>query len=58
MHGEKNYGPLIQLNFIKWNENFKPRLLISPEVSEQTYLKGEIQFIKTNIVVNSPVIIK
>jgi len=58
LHGEKNYSPLVQLNFIKWNENFKTRLLISLEESGQAYLKGEIQIIKTNIVVNSPVIVK
>jgi hypothetical protein len=56
--GEKNYSPLVQLNFIKWNENFKPRLLISSEEIKQAHLKGEIQIIKTNIIVNSPVIVK
>ena len=56
--GEKNYSPLVLLNFIKWNENFKPRLLISSEEIEQAYLKGEIQIIKTNIIVNSPVIVE
>ena len=56
--GEKNYSPLVQLNFIKWNENFKPQLLVSSEEIEKAYLKGEIQIIKTNIIVNSPVIVK
>src|SRR4051794_985514 len=56
--GEKNYSPLVQLNFIKWNENFIPRLLVSSEEIEQAYLIGEIQIIRTNIIINSPVLVK
>ena len=56
--GEKNYSPLVQLNFIKWNENFVPRLLVSSEEIEHAYLKGEIQIIRTNIIINSPIIVK
>lgn len=56
--GEKNYSPLVHLNFIKWNENFIPRLLVSSEEIEQAYLIGEIQIIRTNIIINSPVMIK
>ncbi len=56
--GEKNYSPLVHLNFIKWNKNFIPRLLVSSEEIEQAYLIGEIQIIKTNIIINSPVIVK
>jgi hypothetical protein len=56
--GEKNYSPLVHLNFIKWNENFIPRLLVSSEEIEQAYLIGEIQIIRTNIIINSPVIVK
>jgi hypothetical protein len=56
--GEKKYSPLVHLNFIKWNENFIPRLLVSSEEIEQAYLIGEIQIIRTNIIINSPVIVK
>ena len=56
--GEKNYSPLVHLNFIKWNKNFIPRLLVSSEEIEQAYLIGEIQIIRTNIIINSPVIVK
>lgn len=56
--GEKNYSPLVHLNFIKWNENFIPRLLVSSEEIEQACLIGEIQIIRTNIIINSPVMIK
>ena len=56
--GEKNYSPLVHLNFIKWNKNFIPRLLVSSEEIEQAYLIGEIQIIRTNIIINSPVMIK
>ena len=55
--GEKNYSPLVQLNFIKWNENFVPRLLVSSEEIDHAYLKGEIQIIRTNIIINSPAIV-
>lgn len=56
--GEKNYSPLVHLNFIKWNENVIPRLLVSSEEIEQAYLIGEIQIIRTNIIINSPVMVK
>ena len=56
--GEKNYSPLVHLNFIKWNENFIPRLLVSSEEIEEAYLIGEIQIIRTNIIINSPIIVK
>src|SRR3954454_8613236 len=56
--GEKNYSPLVHLNFIKWNENFIPRLLVSSEEIEQACLIGEIQIIRTNIIINSPVMVK
>jgi hypothetical protein len=56
--GEKKYSPLVHLNFIKWNENFIPRLLVSSEEIEQAYLIGEIQIIRTNIIINSPVMVK
>jgi len=56
--GEKKYSPLVHLNFIKWNENFTPRLLVSSEEIEQAYLIGEIQIIRTNIIINSPVMVK
>src|SRR6476660_405886 len=56
--GEKNYSPLVHLNFIKWNENVIPRLLVSSEEIEQAYLIGEIQIIRTNIIINSTVMVK
>jgi len=56
--GEKNYSPLVHLNFIKWNENVIPRLLVSSEEIKQAYLIVEIQIIRTNIIINSPVMVK
>lgn len=54
--GDKNYSPLVQLNFIKWNENANPRVLKSSGEIEQAQRNGEIQIIKTNIIINSPAI--
>jgi hypothetical protein len=56
--GDKNYSPLVHLNFIKWNDNSKPRLLNSSEQILQASTSGELQIIKTNVIINSPVIIK
>ncbi len=53
---DKNYSPLVQLNFIKWNENANPRVLKSSGEIEQAQRNGEIQIIKTNIIINSPAI--
>lgn len=56
--GDKNYSPLVQLNFVKWNELSKPRLLNSSEQIKQASKSNELQILKTNIIINSPVIVK
>ena len=54
--GEKDYSPLVQLNFVKWNDDADAKILKSSEEIEQAQIKGEIQIMKTSIVINSPAI--
>lgn len=54
--GEKDYSPLVQLNFVKWNDDADARILKSSEEIEQAQRNGEIQIMKTSIVINSPAI--
>ena len=58
MPGEKDYSPLVQLNFVKWNDDADARILKSSEEIEQAQRNGEIQIMKTSIVINSPAIQK
>ncbi len=52
--GDADYSPLVQLNFVKWNNNTKPTVLKSAEEIERAQIKGEIQISKTDVIVNSP----
>ena len=54
--GEKDYSPLVQLNFVKWTDDADARILKSTEEIEQAQRNGEIQITDTNIVINSPAI--
>lgn len=54
--GEKDYSPLVQLNFVKWTDDADARILKSSEEIEQAQRNGEIQVMKTSIVINSPAI--
>jgi hypothetical protein len=54
--GEKDYSPLVQLNFVKWTDDADARILKSSEEIEQAQRNGEIQIMKTSIVINSPAI--
>ncbi len=56
--GDKYYSPLVQLNFIKWNKNADVRLLKSSKEVEQFAKNGDLQIIKTNIIINSPAVIQ
>jgi hypothetical protein len=56
--GDEHYSPLVQLNFVKWNDGSKPRLLDSSGQIQQASNNGEVQIIKTNIIINSPIIVK
>ena len=54
--GDKGYSPLVQLNLVKWVDNVHARLLKSSQDIEQAQRNGEIQIIKTKIIINSPAI--
>jgi len=54
--GDNGYSPLVQLNFVKWVDNVNARLLKSSQDIEQAQRNGEIQIIKTKIIINSPAI--
>jgi hypothetical protein len=54
--GDKDYSPLVQLNFVKWNDGADARILKSSEEIEQAQRNGEIQIMKIGIIVNSPAI--
>lgn len=54
--GDKGYSPLVQLNFVKWFDAANARLLKSSQEIDQAQRNGEIQIIKTKIIINSPAI--
>jgi hypothetical protein len=54
--GDKGYSPLVQLNLVKWVDTANARLLKSSQDIEQAQRNGEIQIIKTKIIINSPAI--
>jgi hypothetical protein len=62
--GEKNYTPLVQLNFVKWNSNSSftstvtVRELKSVDEIMAAQKNGELTIAKTNIVINSPAVIR
>jgi len=54
--GDKDYSPLWQTNFVKWNDNATARELKSVEEIMTAQNNGEIDITETNIIVNSPAI--
>ena len=62
--GDKNYTPLVQLNFVKWNSNSSftstvtVRELKSVDEIMAAQKNGEITIAKTNIVINSPAVVR
>ena len=54
--GDKDYSPLWQTNFVKWNDNATARELKSVEEIMTAQNSGELIITETNIVVNSPAI--
>jgi hypothetical protein len=62
--GDKNYTPLVQLNFVKWNSNSSStstvtvRELKSVDEIMAAQKNGELTIAKTNIVINSPVVVR
>lgn len=62
--GDKNYTPLVQLNFVKWNSNSSTsstvtvRELKSVDEIMAAQKNGELTIAKTNIVINSPAVVR
>ena len=56
MPGEKDYSPLVQLNFVKWNPTAKPTVLKSVAEIMNAEKNRQITIINTNIVINSPLV--
>ena len=54
--GDKDYSPLWQTNFVKWNDNVTPRELKSVEDIMTAQKYGELTITETNIIVNSPAV--
>jgi hypothetical protein len=54
--GDKDYSPLWQTNFVKWNNNATARELKSVEEIVAAQNNGELIITETNIIVNSPAI--
>ena len=62
--GDKNYTPLVQLNFVKWNSNSSftstvtVRELKSVDEIIAAQKNGELTISKTNIVINNPAVVR
>lgn len=54
--GDKDYSPLWQTNFVKWNDNATARELKSVEEIIAAHKNGQLIITETNIIVNSPAI--
>jgi hypothetical protein len=59
--GDKNYSPLVQLNFVKWNSNSSTSTVVARELKSVNEImaaqkNSELTIAKTNIVINSPAI--
>ena len=54
LNGDSDYTPLVQVNFVKWNNNTNPVILKSADEVYKAQQSGTIQILKTNVIVNSP----
>ncbi len=54
--GDRDYSPIWQTNFVKWNDNATERELKSVEEIIAAQKNGELTITETNIIVNSPAI--
>ena len=59
--GDKNYTPLVQLNFVKWNSNSSTSTVVARELKSVNEImaaqkNSELTIAKTNIVINSPAV--
>jgi hypothetical protein len=54
--GDKDYSPIWETNFVKWNDNATARELKSVEEIVAAQENGELTITETNIIVNSPAV--
>jgi hypothetical protein len=59
--GDKNYSPIVQLNFVKWNSNSSTSTVVPRELKSVNDImaaqkNSELTIAKTNIVINSPTV--
>jgi hypothetical protein len=54
--GDKDYSPLWQTNFVKWDDSATARELKSVEEIMTAQKNGELNITETNIIVNSPAV--
>ncbi len=54
--GDKDYSPLWQTNFVKWNDNATAGELKSVEEIMAAHKNGELTITETNIIINSPAV--
>jgi hypothetical protein len=59
--GDKNYSPIVQLNFVKWNSNSSTSTVVARELKSVNEImaaqkNSELTIAKTNIVINSPAV--
>ncbi|MFL6435632.1 MAG: hypothetical protein ACJ71O_18110 [Nitrososphaeraceae archaeon] len=60
--GDKNYTPLVQLNFVKWNSNNSSTfIVVARELKSVNEImaaehNGDLSVAKTNIIINSPAV--
>jgi hypothetical protein len=52
--GDKGYSPIVQLNFVSWNENATAIELKSEEEILNVQNNSELDVTRTNILINSP----
>ena len=54
--GDRGYSPIVQLNFVKWNESQTPAELKSVNEIKAAESIGRLTIVRTNILINSPAI--
>jgi hypothetical protein len=54
--GDKDYSPIWESNFVRWNDNATARELKSVEEILAAQSKGELTITETDIIVNSPAV--
>lgn len=54
--GDKDYTPLRVVNLVSWNQGATPRELRSANEIKAAQVDGELTIVRTNIVVNMPIV--